>query len=179
MLLAALLSPALLAQGLNHLEFGAFVNYTRLSAFGDTNFYGTGGRFGINVHPNVQLEAEAAYDFEQNNNNNFTTNGVTVFRARTHLVHGLFGPKFQAGTGAVRLFGTLKGGVINISTNTILSSQLNNFSTDNTNGVLYPGGGVEFFLGPIGIRAEVGDEIYWSNGTHNNLRATLGPQFRF
>jgi hypothetical protein len=45
--------------------------------------------------------------------------------------------------------------------------------------VLYPGGGVEFFLGPIGIRMEVGDEIYFNDGAHNNLRATFGPQIRF
>jgi hypothetical protein len=180
MVVAALFTPALRAQnGLNHVELGPFFNYTRLHDFGDTNFYGIGGRFAFNIHPNIQLEAEGAYDFEQNNDSNFTTNGVTVFRARTRIIHGLFGPKIQAGTGAARLFGTVKGGLINFSGRRNFTSQLNNVSFDDSYGVLYPGGGVEFFLGPIGIRMEVGDEIYFNNGARNNLRATFGPQFRF
>ena len=44
---------------------------------------------------------------------------------------------------------------------------------------VYPGGGFEAFAGPIGIRAEVGNDIYFNNGAHNNLRASLGPQLRF
>jgi hypothetical protein len=44
---------------------------------------------------------------------------------------------------------------------------------------LYPGGGIEAFAGPIGVRAEVGDNIFFKNGMHNNLRITFGPQFRF
>ena len=44
---------------------------------------------------------------------------------------------------------------------------------------MYPGGGFEAFAGPIGVRAEVGDDIYFLNGAHNNLGVSLGPQFRF
>jgi hypothetical protein len=44
---------------------------------------------------------------------------------------------------------------------------------------VYPSGGFEAFAGPIGIRAEAGDDIFWQNGAHNNLRVTFGPQFRF
>jgi len=44
---------------------------------------------------------------------------------------------------------------------------------------LYPGGGIEAFAGPIGVRAEVGDNIFFNNGMHNNLRVSFGPQFRF
>jgi hypothetical protein len=44
---------------------------------------------------------------------------------------------------------------------------------------MYPGGGVEGFWGPIGLRLEAGDEIYFDNGTHNNLKVTFGPAFRF
>jgi len=44
---------------------------------------------------------------------------------------------------------------------------------------LYPGGGIEAFAGPIGIRLEVGDDVFFNGGAHNNLRATIGPQFRF
>jgi hypothetical protein len=44
---------------------------------------------------------------------------------------------------------------------------------------VYPGGGFEAFAGPIGVRAEVGDDIFFFDGAHNNLRISLGPQFRF
>ena len=47
------------------------------------------------------------------------------------------------------------------------------------NGVFYPGGGIEFFLGPIGIRAEAGDEMYFDRGVNNNLRIAVGPTIRF
>ena len=47
------------------------------------------------------------------------------------------------------------------------------------NGVFYPGGGIEFFLGPIGIRADAGDEIYFDRGAQNNLKITVGPTIRF
>ena len=40
-------------------------------------------------------------------------------------------------------------------------------------------GGLEGFVGPIGLRLEAGDEIYLNNGTFNNLRVTAGPTFRF
>ena len=43
----------------------------------------------------------------------------------------------------------------------------------------YPGGGVEAFAGPIGLRVEVGDEIYMNNGANNNLRVTFSPSIRF
>jgi hypothetical protein len=44
---------------------------------------------------------------------------------------------------------------------------------------MYPGAGVEGFWGPIGLRLEAGDEIYFDNGTRNNLKVTFGPTFRF
>jgi hypothetical protein len=44
---------------------------------------------------------------------------------------------------------------------------------------VYPGGGIEAFAGPIGLRAEIGDDIYFNSGAHNNLRVTVGPQLRF
>jgi hypothetical protein len=52
-------------------------------------------------------------------------------------------------------------------------------SNGSTQFAVYPGGGFEVFAGPIGVRAEVGDDIYFLNGAHNNLRVSLGPQFRF
>jgi hypothetical protein len=45
--------------------------------------------------------------------------------------------------------------------------------------VFYPGGGVEFNAGRLGIRVEAGDEIYFDNGANHNFRLTAGPQIRF
>ncbi len=47
------------------------------------------------------------------------------------------------------------------------------------NAVFYPGGGIEAYLGPVGLRLDVGDEIYFRGGAHNNLRVTFGPHMRF
>jgi hypothetical protein len=47
------------------------------------------------------------------------------------------------------------------------------------NAAIYPAGGVEAILGPVGLRFELGDEIYFNNGGHNNLRITFGPTLRF
>jgi hypothetical protein len=38
---------------------------------------------------------------------------------------------------------------------------------------------VEGFVGPVGLRLEVGDDIYFDNGARNNLRVTFGPTIRF
>ena len=48
-------------------------------------------------------------------------------------------------------------------------------------GAVAVGAGLAFFIhaGPLGIRLDVGDEIYGSNGAHNNLRVTFGPTLRF
>ncbi len=181
MILALFAAPALLAQGApdkDHGEIGAFFDMTRLHHANDTNFYGVGGRVGFNVHPNVQLEAEMAYDFSRNITVN-TSTGVTSSSTNLRLLNGLFGPKFQVGTGAVRAFVTVKGGFLNFSTDHNLTGQLNGITGGDTNGVFYPGGGVEFYAGPLGLRAEIGDEMYFDNGANHNLRFTVGPQIRF
>jgi hypothetical protein len=62
----------------------------------------------------------------------------------------------------------------------VINNQINNIVDGDTSGVFYPGGGVEFNAGWLGIRAEAGDEIMFLNGgTRNNFRATIGPQIRF
>lgn len=184
-ILALLCAPALLAQESDHVEIGAFADYFRFSQVTPVeNFVGVGGRVGFNVHPDIQLEAEMAYDFQRNFTSTFS-NGVTTEFVTTKFrtLHGLFGPKFQTGSGSVRLFVTGKVGFDNFSvsnqgattgfTNTV---GLTNGTTDFT---VYPGGGVELFAGWFGVRAEAGDEIYFNNGAHNNLRVTFGPQIRF
>jgi hypothetical protein len=180
---ALAVTPALFAQDddhLNHGEVGVFFNFTRL-AHTDTNFYGAGGRIGFNVHPNVQLEAEGAYDWGKNFSETLTGvgGGTTIVTSRLRLVHGLFGPKINFLHGAVRPFVVLKGGFLNFSTRTTLTGTFSNIPNGDTNGVFYPGGGLEGFAGWFGFRFEAGDEMYFDNGANHNFRFTAGPQFRF
>jgi len=44
---------------------------------------------------------------------------------------------------------------------------------------LYRGGGPEGYVGPIGLRFDAGDEVYFDHGTHNNSRVAFGPYIRF
>lgn len=179
-------APALLAQDhSDHAEVGVFADYFRLS---DTspkeNFIGLGGRAAFNLHPSVQLEAEMAYDFKRNYTQTFT-NGVSDELVTTQIrtLHGFFGPKFQTGSGPFRVFVTGKVGFDNfsVSNNDAAAGFTNSvgLSTGSTRFAVYPGGGFEAFAGPIGVRVEAGDDIYFWNGAHNNLRVSLGPQFRF
>jgi hypothetical protein len=62
--------------------------------------------------------------------------------------------------------------------NTFFSS-VDNLRAKNVMGVFYPGGGVEGRIGPIGMRLDVGDEMYFNDGAHHNLRVALGPYIRF
>jgi hypothetical protein len=174
---------------LNHGEVAAFGDYLRFAppGHGAVNFVGLGGRVGVNVHPNLALEAEMAYDFERNfttvgTNGGTTTTVVTGVRPLT----GLFGPKIQFGTsGPFRAFLTGKAGFLEMSTSNkgpstdSFGNAFDQFGGSGTHFAAYPGGGIEAFLGPIGLRAEVGDEIYLNNGANNNLRITVGPSIRF
>jgi len=177
------LAPALRAQ--DHGEVGVFGELFRVHDANDLNLLGVGGRLSLNVHPNVALEAEGAYDFARSNTNNITDiNGnTTAFRTRFRATNGFFGPKFQLGTNSpVRAFLFAKGGFVRFGFSNAPVTFGNfptGFSHTDINGAFYPGGGVEFFLGPIGVRADAGDEIYFSNGAHNNLRLTFGPSIRF
>jgi hypothetical protein len=179
--------PSLFAQNSeNHVEVGVFADYFNLSHTSPhINFVGIGGRAAFNVRRNVQIEAEMAYDFKRNFTTTFS-NGVTseLVSIRLRALHALFGPKFATSGGPVRLFGTFKAGLINFSVSDLnaiggFQSALSDVTTGNTAAAIYPGVGVEGFLGPIGLRADVGDEIYFKNGTHNNLKVTFGPTFRF
>lgn len=167
----------------NHGSIGVFADYLRLNSAG-TNNIGLGGRVGFAVHPNVHLEGEIAYDFRESHTATIGSGLTTsTYKADFRVLHGLFGPKFQT-TGPVRFFGVLKGGFINfsISTQGAPAGFTNSFGgvvDGNTHGVLYPGGGVELGAKWFAIRGEIGDEIYFANGAHNNFRLTVGPVFRF
>ena len=54
-----------------------------------------------------------------------------------------------------------------------------NLREQNMNGAIMPGGGLEGFLGPLGLRLDVGDEMYFNHGTNQNLEVTFGPYVRF
>lgn len=179
-------SVASLAHAQNHAEVGAFVDYFKLGET-SSNFVGIGGRAAFNLTRNVQIEAEMAYDFNRVFTEGFTdTTSGTVITENSNLrvLHGLFGPKFQT-SGPVRVFVTVKGGFTNFrfdptpaSFDTFTSS-VNNLRSNNVDGAFYPGGGVEAFLGPIGLRLEVGDEIVFASRARNNWKVTFGPQIRF
>jgi hypothetical protein len=178
--------PMVMAQNSDHVEVGAFVDYFRLSnnAAPVSNFFGVGGRVAFNMNSSVQLEAEMAYDFKRNYSSTFS-NGVTTTTVNSNFrtLHGFFGPKLQTGSGPFRIFVTGKVGFDNFSINNqnAQSGFVNTVGLTNgaTYFAVYPGGGVEAFAGPIGLRAEIGDDIYFNGGAHNNVRITFGPQLRF
>jgi hypothetical protein len=186
LILVAGLGLAPMAHAQDHAEVGVFVDYFRLGETG-TNFVGLGGRAAVSVARHVQIEAEMAYDFNRVFTEGFTdTTGGAVTTANSNLkvLHGLFGPKIQT-SGPVRLFVTVKGGFANFrfdptpASFSTFTSSVNNLRTSDVDAAFYPGGGIEAFLGPIGLRLEAGDEIIFVNGAHNNWKVSFGPQLRF
>lgn len=174
----------------NHAELGVFGDFFRAN-LSDTNLVGVGGRVGFSVHPNIKLELGGAYDFEHNITNNIT--GINCqgnpdpncgfVRNGLRATHFSFGPKFQLGThGPIRAFVFAKGGFVRFGSSFIAVTP-GNFPTGlkgrDVNGTFYPGGGIEAFAGWFGVRADIGDEIYFDRGAHNNLRITFGPVIRF
>lgn len=186
LLVGLLAAPFALAQKSgDHVEAGVFVDYFRLNP-PDANYAGLGARLGFNVRRNIQLEAEMNYDFNRVFTEDFSSGGsITTTQSNLRILHGLFGPKLQTGSGAVRLFATVKGGFINFrfdprpASFSTFTSSVEGLRDDNIDGVVYPGGGAEAFFGPIGLRLDVGDEIFFNHGAHNNLRGTFGPSIRF
>jgi hypothetical protein len=167
----------------DHVEVGVFADYFRVDRTDPSlNYAGVGGRLAFNLRPSAQLEAEMAYDFDRSYNNPF--NDGSIVPSKTHILHGLFGPKFQTGSGPFRVFVTGKVGVISFTTNTQTApagfkSALGALGNGDAKFAVYPGGGVEGFMGPVGLRLEVGDDIYFDNGARNNLRVSFGPTIRF
>jgi hypothetical protein len=180
----------------NHVEIGIFGDYFRLgetrgpslSGTGATSFGGVGARLSINASRRWQIEPEMNYDFAESFSERFTGPSGTVVglsTSRLRILHGMIGPKFQTGGGAFRAFVTVKGGGDDFMfssapvTFSTFASSVSGLRTSNVVGVVYPGGGIEAYLGPIGLRIDVGDEIYFQSGAHNNLRVTFGPSIRF
>ena len=182
---ATLCSPVAAQQ---RFEVGVFLDYLKISQTNTHNF-GLGGRFGYRVHHDVMLEGELAYDYGVNFDEVYrnVTNGnlTAIENTSIGVTHGLFGPKLQPGGGGFRPFVTLKGGFVDFRLTPSLIpysdvvSAVSGIRASNLNFALYPAGGVEANLGPVGLRLEFGDEVYFNNGAHNNLRITFGPQIRF
>jgi hypothetical protein len=181
--LATVLVPVAAAQ--EHFQLGAYGDYFRVSQT-KTNLAGIGARVGTKLLPHVMLEGEMSYDFKQAFTENFnTTPTVTVVNSNLKVLHGLFGPKLVAGHGAIRPFFAVKGGFVNFrldprpaSVGTAISS-IENLRSKNVSGTLYPAAGLEGHLGPLGLRLEAGDEMYFDSGTHHNPRICFGPFIRF
>ena len=172
----------------SRVQAGIFIDYLSISQTSTDNF-GVGGRFGYRVHHNVMLEGEVAYDYGINFDEAYRniSNGdiVAIERTSIGVTHGLFGPTLEPAKGSFRPFVTLKGGFVDFRFSTSLlpysnlASTILGIRTSSLNAAIYPGGGLEASLGPVGLRFELGDEIYFNNGAHNNLRITFGPIIRF
>lgn len=187
LILAGALAPLGFAQDLDHGEVGAFADYFHVGQT-NTNLVGVGGRLALKPSRYFGLEAEMNYDFDQNFNEGFTNSGVgtvTINRSDFRILNGLFGPTVSTGHGPLRFFVTAKGGFLDFqfsnapATFGTFTSSVSGLRADHVNGAFYPGGGVEAHVGPIGLRLDVGDEMYFNNGAHHDLRVTFGPTIRF
>jgi hypothetical protein len=185
LIFAAGVIPVASAQ--EHGQVGVFADYLRLGRT-DSNFAGLGGRLAINANRYIALEGELSYDFNRVFTEGFTdpiSGTVTLQRSNLRILHGMFGPTLQTGHGPIRAFLTVKGGFMNFrfdprpATFDTFGSSVTDLRAKNVNAVLYPGGGLEGHLGPIGLRLDVGDEIYFNNGARHNLRVAFGPMIRF
>jgi hypothetical protein len=185
--LAGCFVPRASAQENEHLQVGVFADYFR-PAQTDNNFGGVGARVSFASYKRLKFEAQMSYDFNQAFTEGFTNTGtgaVTLSRSGMRILHGEVGPKLDLGHGAIRPFVTVKGGGISFglsnapATVGTFFSSVNNLRTSNVSAVLYPGGGLEGHLGPIGLRLDVGDEIYFNSGAHHNLSMAFGPYIRF
>jgi hypothetical protein len=167
----------------SHGAIGVFGEMLRIDP-ANLNMYGVGGRLSFGVHRNVWLEAEGAYDFEQTRSADITFNGVTsTAQSRLRTTSFLFGPTIH-NNGAFQVFGTVKGGLLNFSTSTAgapagFTGAVNGIPNGDTNGAMYFGGGVALNAGWFGVRADVGDLMYFQDGSHSNFRFSVGPQIRF
>jgi len=170
------------------MEVGLFLDALSVSQTGTTNL-GLGARFGYRVHRAVMLEGELAYDYGLNFHEAFldvtTGNLVAIENTSVGVTHGLIGAVVQPAHGHLRPFATLKAGFIDFRLSGSLLpysgvvSSVFGLRTSTVNAALYPGGGLEASLGPVGLRLEFGDVLYFNHGTHNNLRITFGPILRF
>lgn len=183
-----LFATSLVLRAQSRVEAGLLIDYLSVSQTNTPNF-GLGGRFGYRVHRNVMLEGEFAYDYGVNFDEVYReiTNGdiKAIERTSIGVTDGLFGPMIEPAHRHLRPFVTLKGGFVDFRLSPSLLpysrevSTIFGLRTSTLNGALYPAGGAEASLGPVGLRLEFGDLIYFNDGAHNNFRVTFGPILRF
>ena len=176
------------AHAQSRMEAGVFLDSLSISQT-NTNNFGLGARFGYRVHRDVLLEGEFAYDYGLNFDEayrNIANGNISAIETTSiGVTQGLIGPKLQPSGGGFRPFVTLKGGFTDFRLSPSLlpyssvASSILGLRTSNLNAALYPAAGLEAALGPVGLRFEVGDEVYFNSGAHNNLRITFGPILRF
>ena len=188
-LLLCVTIPPAMAQ--SRMEAGVFLDYLNVSQTQTPNF-GLGGRFGYRVHSHVMVEGELAYDYGVNFNELYVnvTNGnkAAIEHTSVGVTDGLIGPMIEPAHGHIRPFATLKAGFVDFRLSPSLvsllpyggvASSILGLRSSNVNAALYPGAGAEASLGPVGLRLEFGDLVYFNRGGHNNLRVTFGPIVRF
>ena len=179
-------SPRSFAQ--ERVEAGVFLDYLGIAQT-STNNFGLGARFGYRIHRKVMLEGEFAYDyginFQEAYRNIANGNLSAIQRTSIGVTQGLFGPTLKPAKGRFRPFLTLKAGFLDFRLSpsllplTTVESTLLGLRTSNVNLAIYPAVGAEASLGPLGLRLEFGDDLYFNNGPRNNLRITFGPILRF
>lgn len=175
-----------LAKAQDQFQVGAYGDYFRVTQT-STNMAGLGGRVGYKMFPYVMFEGEVSYDFDQGFIEHCSSVSCLGLVANSNLkvLHGLAGVKFIGSRHAIRPFITLKGGFINFQLNPKpatfggFTSSVQNLRSNNVSAVLYPALGVEGHLGPLGLRLEAGDEMYFAGTAHHNVRVAFGPFFRF
>lgn len=188
-LIAALLlvgSASSLAQ--KRIEAGLLLDYVGISQTSTDNF-GLGARVGYRIHRNVMLEGEFSYDyginFDEVYRNVTNANLTAIQQTSIGVTEGLVGPMLRPAAGHFRPFATFKGGFVDFRLSpsllpySSLASTVLGLRTSSVSATLYPGVGAEASLGPVGLRLEMGDLIYFNGGAHNNVRITFGPIFRF
>jgi hypothetical protein len=190
-LAALFLAPMLMMAQEEHGEFGVYADYTRLTHANNANFWGPAASIGFNMNKWLQLEGNFGYQPAQTITFTgvSTTGGVTTtnaFTSNIRLLEGMFGPKIQVPLGPFKAYAVLKGGFLNFNSSNPnggaegFSNAVNHIIGGDTNGVFYPGAGIELGMKHgIGIRGEVGDLMYFDNGANHNLKFMIGPTFRW
>ncbi|HTZ46260.1 MAG TPA: hypothetical protein VMH20_01620 [Verrucomicrobiae bacterium] len=179
-------ASALQAQEDEKFQAGVFADYFRSGATG-TNMFGLGGRAGLDLVPHVTLEGDVAYDFNRGFNNAFSYDGggAAFITSGVRTLDAFFGPRYTITNGRVRPFVELKAGFIDYMFNNVpvgstsVSNGIQNLINQNINAALLFGGGVERKAGPVVLRLDVADQIYFNHGAQQGLRVTFGPLIRF
>lgn len=178
--------PCVKAQDEGNFQAGVFADYFRSSATG-TNMFGVGARGGVLIVPHITLEGELAFDFNRGFTDAFdnTYGSVSFIDSGVRTLHALFGPRATWEHGPIHPFAELKFGFIDYSFNnlpigfTSFNNPIQNLRNQTLNLALLAGGGLEGKIGPVGLRLDVGDEMYFNHGAQQGLKLTFGPYLRF